>query len=133
MPLITSPLPIVIPASSVQTVRLTANASQPGLLQIKGAHIRLHDGSFTEILLPVIDDKEKVKRDKRQSRLSMDVGKTKRSGIEARHSMQLDPNISKEEDEGKWLECAVIEKQPLVWIKKSSLTHGTVMLYHGER
>jgi hypothetical protein len=32
----------------------------------------------------------------------------------------------------KWLECDVVEAQPVVWIKKTSLTHGTVMLYDGE-
>lgn len=32
----------------------------------------------------------------------------------------------------KWLECKVVEEQPVVWIKKTSLTHGTVMLYNGE-
>lgn len=133
VPLTASPLPIIIPASSVQTVRVSAIASQPGTLQIKGARVRLHDGSSTEILLPIIDDKEQVKRDKRRSRLSMDVGKVKRSGTEARHSLQLDSRSSAEHDEGKWLECVVIEEQPLVWIKKTSLTHGTVMLYHGER
>lgn len=132
-PLTTTPLPIIIPASSVQTVRISAIATLPGTLQIKGARIRLHDGSTTEVLLPVIDDKERVKRDKRRSRMSMDVGKIKRSGTEARHSLQLDSRGKSEEDEGKWLECVVIEEQPLVWIKKSSLTHGTVMLYHGER
>lgn len=65
--------------------------------------------------------------------MSMDIGKVKRSGVEARHSLQLDGAGSQASDEGKWLECVVIEEQPLVWIKKTSLTHGTVMLYHGER
>lgn len=32
----------------------------------------------------------------------------------------------------RWLECSVVEAQPVVWIKKTSLTHGTVMLYDGE-
>ena len=63
----------------------------------------------------------------------MDIGKVKRSGTEARHSMHIDQTGSKDESEGRWLECVVIEEQPLVWIKKTSLTHGTVMLYHGER
>ena len=81
----------------------------------------------------MIDDKEKVKRDKRQSRMSMDVGKIKRSGTEARRSMLPDQIASTGEEEGRWLDCVVIEEQPLVWIKKTSLTHGTVMLYHGER
>lgn len=37
------------------------------------------------------------------------------------------------EEHENWLECMVVEEQPLLWIKKTSLTHGTVMLYNGER
>ena len=115
-------------ALSVRTVRIAAIASSPGAVSIKGINLRLPDGSRTEILLPVIDEGEKMKRDKRKSRLSMEISKTKRSGVDARHRL-LEEEL---EVEGKYLECEVIEEQPLVWIKKSSLTHGTVMLYHGE-
>jgi hypothetical protein len=133
VPLATSPLPLIIPALSVQTVRVAAIASTPGILQIKGVALRLHDGSRTEILLPVIDASDKRQHDKRRSRMSMEIGKTKRSGTDARLSMRgAGPEGDEEEPEGKWLECVIIEEQPLVWIKKTSLTHGTVMLYHGE-
>ena len=42
------------------------------------------------------------------------------------------PDSKSPEKGRKWLECLVVEEQPLLWIKQSSLTHGTVMLYHGE-
>lgn len=131
-PLTTSPLPLIIPALSVQTVRVAAIASTAGNLQIKGVALRLHDGSRTEVLLPVIDESEKRKQDKRKSRLSMEGGKVKRSGVDARLSLSTYGAEAEEEGEGKWLECVIIEEQPLVWIRKTSLTHGTVMLYHGE-
>lgn len=60
-------------------------------------------------------------------------GKVKFSGLDARFSIQNGKAVESEEAEGKWLECEVVEEQPLVWIRKTSLTHGTVMLYHGER
>ena len=123
------PIALTIAALSVRTVRIAAIATTPGTVQIRGINLRLPDGSRTEILLPVIDEGDKKKRDKRKSRMSMEIGKVKRTGVDARHSRQFD---AEEEEEGKWLECVVIEEQPLVWIKKSSLTHGTVMLYHGE-
>jgi hypothetical protein len=129
VPLTVAPIALTISALSVRTVRIAAIASTPGTVQIKGINLRLPDGSHTEILLPVIDEGEKVKRDKRKSRMSMEISKTKRSGVDARHPI---PDAERMEEEGKWLECMVIEEQPLVWIKKSSLTHGTVMLYHGE-
>lgn len=128
VPLTVSPIALTISALSVRTVRIAAIASSPGTVSIKGINLRLPDGSRTEILLPVIDEGEKMKRDKRKSRMSMEISKIKRSGVDARH------RLPEEEmgEEGKYLECEVIEEQPLVWIKKSSLTHGTVMLYHGE-
>jgi hypothetical protein len=119
-----------IAALSIRTLRIAAIASQTGTVQIKGINIGLPDGSKTEILLPVTDEGDKRKRDKRKSRISMEISKVKQMGVNARHSRQFDDEV--EEDEGRWLECVVIEEQPLVWIKKSSLTHGTVMLYHGE-
>ena len=128
VPLTISPIALTVSALSIRTVRIAAIASTPGTVQIKGINLRLPDGSRTEILLPVVDEGEKVKRDKRKSRMSMEISKTKRTGVDARHRLPSE----EEEQEGKWLECVVIDPQPLVWIKKSSLTHGTVMLYHGE-
>jgi hypothetical protein len=62
----------------------------------------------------------------------MEGGKVKRSGVDARLSLSTYGAEAEEEGEGKWLECVIIEEQPLVGIKQTSLTHGTVMLYHGE-
>lgn len=128
VPLTVSPIALTLSALSVRTVRIAAIASSPGTIQIEGVNLRLPDGSRTEILLPVIDEGEKVKRDKRKSRMSMEISKIKRTGVDARHRLPEE----EQQEEGKWLECVVIEEQPLVWIKKSSLNHGTVMLYHGE-
>jgi hypothetical protein len=51
---------------------------------------------------------------------------------DAGHVMKGEAAYQLEEGE-KWLECQVVPEQPLLWVKKSSLTHGTVMLYDGER
>ncbi|WVQ96819.1 hypothetical protein IAU59_003926 [Kwoniella sp. CBS 9459] len=136
VPFITSPLPLTLPGSSVQTVRVTGHSPSPGLMQIKGISIRLSDGASTEILIPIVDVAEKTKRDKRKSRIQTDLGKTKRQGLDARFAI-LDKLKEKEgEDQGlegaKWIECKVVDELPLAWIKRASLTHGTAMLYHGE-
>ena len=112
--------------------------------------------------MPMVDTKARERREKRKSRMLSEVGKMKRSGLEARLS-RLDLASPGEEEgskrsstqsysgradttavsgeaeryrlvEGeKWLECRVVPEQPLLWVKKSSLTHGTVMLYDGEQ
>ncbi|WVF69319.1 hypothetical protein IAT40_004095 [Kwoniella sp. CBS 6097] len=136
VPFITSPLPLTLPGSSVQTVRVTGHSPTPGTMQIKGISIRLSDGASTEILIPIIDVSLKQQRDKRKSRIQTDLVKTKRQGLDARFAI-LDKLKEKErEDESlggaKWIECKVVDELPLAWIKRTSLTHGTVMLYHGE-
>jgi len=145
---VTSPHPISLQPGAFQTIRLSGVASSPGALQVRGVKIRLQDGSCTDVLLPLVSDKERSKRDKRKSRLVADLSKSKRSGMEARWSMlssssrdtgsgHRDSTVetkvdSVQEGSERWLECNVVEAQPVVWIKKTSLTHGTVMLYDGE-
>lgn len=36
------------------------------------------------------------------------------------------------QDGERWLECKVVRELPLLWVKKTNLAHGTVMLYNGE-
>lgn len=130
----TVPLPLTIPSASIQTVRLSGLASSAGSLSIRGVSLRLKDGSSTDILLPVLDNQGKASRDKRKSRLQAEISKVKRTGLEARDAKD-DTNgwrDSQGDVQQQWLDCTVVEEQPLLWIKKTSLTHGTVMLYSGE-
>lgn len=129
----------MLPATSVQTIRVTGVAPTSGFLEIKGVHVRLMDGSEAEFLLPVSSNAEATRNNKRRSQLRADLGKTKRQGLEARRSVVIPSEFlhslppATTEDETKWLECSVVESQPLLWIKKTSLSHGSVMLYDGER
>ena len=128
-PFTSSPLPLVIPPNSVQTARVTGIASRPGLLQLRGVSLRLFEGSTTDVLLPVINEKGRRQRDKRRSQVASESSKVKRFGLEARFPQPIEPSYENPES---WLECMVVEEQPLLWIRKTSLTHGTVMLYNGE-
>lgn len=128
-------MPLVLPASSVQTVRVTGNTPAPGALQVRGVNIRLADGSTAEFLVPIVDSSGQKTDSKRRSAALADIAKVKRQGLEARRSVALGADALPPlpvVDDHKWLECNVVEEQPLLWIKKTSLTHGTVMLYDGE-
>ncbi|KAL7423194.1 hypothetical protein Q5752_002494 [Cryptotrichosporon argae] len=127
---VTTPLSIILPASSVQTVRVSGQASSAGTLQIKGAALRLADGSHAEVLLPVYDAVMADKRDKRRSKALADAGKVKRQGLDARRKDADEDGAATVES---WLTAEVVEEMPLLWIKTTSLSHGTVMLYDGER
>lgn len=122
-----SPLPLVIPPTSVQTVRLTGVATSSGVLTVRGAIIRLMDGCEREFLLPIIDAEESRQREKRKSQLHADQLRIKRSGLAARVDQ-----LQEDTPSGRYLETTVVPAQPLLWIKRTSLTHGSVMLYDGE-
>ncbi|OCF62347.1 hypothetical protein L486_02015 [Kwoniella mangroviensis CBS 10435] len=142
VPFITSPLPLTLPSNSVQTVRVTGQSPIFGSMSIKGVSIRLNDGSSSEFLIPIIDGKAKSKLDKRKSKIKSDLSKVKRSGLDARfksietsktpHAHAHSHGLEDGAVDKKWLECKVVPELPLAWIKKTSLTHGTVMLYNGE-
>nr|XP_019045803.1 hypothetical protein I302_06194 [Kwoniella bestiolae CBS 10118]OCF24733.1 hypothetical protein I302_06194 [Kwoniella bestiolae CBS 10118] len=137
VPFITFPLPLTLPANSVQTVRVTGQSPISGSMSIKGISIRLNDGSSKELFIPIIDGKEKVKLDKRRSKIKADSSKSKKTGLDARYStsemsIHKDRRDGAGDEEKTWLECKVVPELPLAWIKKTSLTHGTVMLYNGE-
>ncbi|WVQ65923.1 uncharacterized protein L199_004101 [Kwoniella botswanensis] len=142
VPFITSPLPLTLPSNSVQTVRVTGQSPISGSMSIKGVSIRLNDGSSNDFLIPIVDGKAKLKLDKRKSKIKSDLSKVKRSGLDARfqsiensknrHAHAHPHGLEDGADDKKWLECKVVPELPLAWIKKTSLTHGTVMLYNGE-
>ncbi|ORX40220.1 transport protein Trs120 or TRAPPC9 TRAPP II complex subunit-domain-containing protein [Kockovaella imperatae] len=130
---VVTPLSVSLAPQSIQSVRIVGIASTAGSLQIKGVRLRLGDGSACDILLPVVDDAERKRIVKHKSRAMMDFAKTKVQGLDARYTgtTEPEPPITDPSSE-RWLECRVVDEQPLVWIKKSSLTHGTIMLYDGE-
>ncbi|CAK9780718.1 unnamed protein product [Cutaneotrichosporon oleaginosum] len=134
-PFMTNPLPLILPSSSVQTVRITGIAPAPGALQIRGVNIRLADGASAEFLVPVAEASGKNSDSKRRSAALVDLAKVKRQGLEARKSVVPGADVPPALpvlDDRRWLECNVVEDQPLLWIKNTSLNHGTVMLYDGE-
>ncbi|WVQ72946.1 hypothetical protein IAR50_002508 [Cryptococcus sp. DSM 104548] len=133
VPFNTSSVPITIPALSVHTIRLSGIAPSAGLLRIQGVFVRLVDGSSTEVLLPVIDDKDRERRQKRHSRLTRESQKVKRTGMGARLSIGNRTSFMEVEGQEKYLECTVVEELPLAWVKSTSLIHGMMMLYDGER
>ena len=108
-------------------------ASEAGALEFRGVSLRLPDGSSTQVLLPQLTDTEREVKDKRRSRVLVNEDKTKNKGMDARWSISSLSGAVSHSSKSRWLQCQVVEEQPLVWIKKSNLTHGTVMLYDGER
>ena len=130
-----TPLSVSIAPQSIQSIRIAGMATAAGSLEIRGVTLRLPDGAACDILLPVIDDTERKREDKRKSRAVSEYSKAKRQGMDARWPAPSEPARESAAPDAlvdKWLECKVVDEQPLIWIKKTNLTHGTIMLYDGE-
>lgn len=139
-PLHTQSYEVSIPALSIQTVRLSALAPSPGIVQIRGISLRLSDGSAADFYLPLLDDKECQKRERQRQKERIRCRDAKRSGMDRRTAWEeeiiMKEERMREEKENleslKWLECEVVEPLPLAWIKSTTLTHGMAMLHNGE-
>lgn len=137
---ICDPLPIVLAPNSVQSVKVSAHASTPGTLTIKGCFVRLADGSEAEFLLPVHDAAEDKRQRKRESQKQDTERTLKLSGLQKvldvrakRESTLLVNGSAKgKEDVVNYIRCEVLPEQPTIRIRGTSLTHGAMMLYAGE-
>jgi hypothetical protein len=125
------PLAAVIPPGSFHTVRLSGTPREAGLLVIRGCHIRLAGCTSREFLLPVWNDQEEAKRQK-AAMLDTTRDRIKASGLGAFSRGATTGSEKGLEDGFKFLECSVVPKMPMLWMRSTSLTHGALMLYDGE-
>lgn len=130
----------LIPSESYRVVHLTGVASQTGTLTIRGVTAQLGGGISREFLLPIHSDEEDGRADRRRSMLNMELGRVKYSGLDAREPDKTQKRLSSaEKPKGPpkkinptFLACKVVEEQPLLRIRRSTLTHGALMLFEGE-
>lgn len=131
MPFDCSPISTVVPAGSFHTVRLAGTAREPGLLVIRGCHIRLAGCTEREFLLPVWNDEEEAKR-KKAAMLDTATDRIKKTGLDA-FAAASGARIRTAEEPGlRFVECTVVPELPLLWVRSTSLTHGALVLYDGE-
>ena len=144
MPFESKPVSVVIPSNSFDILRITGVAVQPGILVIRGCTVRVL-GSIEpkEFLLPLSTEETEAKQDKRRSMRIAEVERTKWTGLDARPAKEKErkgltalpgaPEKSEKSEKAmRFLECKVVPEQPLLRVRRTSLTHGAVMLYDGE-
>lgn len=96
-----------------------------------------------EFLLPLSTDEVEAKQEKRRSMRVAEIERTKWTGLNARPVKEKErkrpsalPGASEKpeklEKTMRFLECNVVPEQPLLRVRRTSLTHGAVMLYDGE-
>ncbi|KAF6765224.1 TRAPP II complex [Ephemerocybe angulata] len=134
----TQPMRYIVPASSTIDVVLTGKPTETGTLTIRGCFVQAPGGLKREFILPLHTDQEEERITKKKNALACEFGRYKYSGIESfpwhktgrRESKQMAiTSISS----FKFLECKVVPEQPLLRIRRTTITHGALMLYDGER
>ncbi|KIY72144.1 hypothetical protein CYLTODRAFT_434842 [Cylindrobasidium torrendii FP15055 ss-10] len=130
---------LTIPARSYHRVLVGGTAKESGLLTIRGCILE-SSGNAREFLIPPDEDDISVQQ---HSSLTCEMGRVKHAGLEAtpwnkvserRHSNLIEKLMKKAVEASKgFLECKVVPEQPLLRIRRTSVTHGALMLYDGER
>jgi hypothetical protein len=133
------PIHVLIPAASIHQVILSGMALQPGVLRIRGCYAQAPGGNRREFVLPISTDKEEEEFSRKKGMLACEIGRSKYSGIECfpwerqkRHARTRLASATTVQKSFRFLECKVVPEQPLLRIRRTSLTHGAVMLYDGE-
>lgn len=141
VPFQSQPLALTIPANTFHVTRIIGTALQPGTLVVRGCIAQAHGGTPREFMLPLATEEEDNLREKRKSAWNAEVHRMKENGLDARPWIR-DKRLAiakgraskaiKTLSEMSFLECNVIVQQPLMRIRRTSLTHGAVMMYDGE-
>jgi hypothetical protein len=134
----TQPTRYIIPANSTIDAVLTGKPIETGTLTIRGCFVQAPGGLKREFILPLHTEQEEERITRKKNVLACEFGRYKYSGIESfpwhksgrRESKQL---AATSISSFKFLECKVVPEQPLLRIRRTTVTHGALMLYDGER
>lgn len=132
------PVRVVLPAGSLHVVTLSGKATETGSLVVRGCLVQAPGGTKREFTLPVTTGEEEERISRKRAALECEVGRSKYSGLDCfpwekaskRSSTQL--TVSTTKTPLRFLEYAVVPEQPLLRIRRTSVTHGAVMMYNGE-
>jgi hypothetical protein len=132
------PVTVSIPAGSLYPFTITGTALEVGNLVIRGCTVRAPGGVLKEFILPLSTDDEDERLLRKRGAMQCELGRSKFSGLDSlpweRASKRSSVQISgpPKRDAFRFLECKVVEEQPLLRVRRSSITHGALMLYNGE-
>jgi trafficking protein particle complex subunit 9 len=131
------PLTVTIAANSFHVARVMATALETGMLVIRGCIVQTQGGAPREFLLPLTSEADDAAKEKQRIAWLGQSEKIKESGLNARpwlRSKRISIVKSKmpKQKETSFVQCKVVVQQPLMRIRRTSLTHGAIMLYDGE-
>ncbi|KZO95888.1 hypothetical protein CALVIDRAFT_537860 [Calocera viscosa TUFC12733] len=134
----TQPMSLSICANAFQVLRMSGTPMEPGTLTVRGCTVQVNGCLPRTFLFTLPTKEDEARLEKRQLALEMDFEMIKDVGLDARPALTGSKRRSMvgvpERDEAgqKYLECTILPEQPMMRVKRTSLTHGAVMLYDGE-
>ncbi|KDR81631.1 hypothetical protein GALMADRAFT_239700 [Galerina marginata CBS 339.88] len=133
------PLRVVIPANTLHQVVLSGRATATGVLTIRGCFVQAPGGVIREYILPLYTSEEEERLARKRRAINSENGRSKYSGLDRHSWTKARKHDSTQSVEGsggpsfRFLECKVVPEQPLLRIRRTSVTHGALMLYDGEQ
>ncbi|KAI0780823.1 TRAPP II complex [Trametes elegans] len=138
VPFVSKASSLVVPANTFHPVTMSGKALEAGTLIIRGCIVQAPGGVAREFVLPLATEEEEERRSRRRSAIECEAGRSKHAGLDSRPWEKLSKRGSTQAASSsakktvRYLECKVVPEQPLLRIRRTSLTHGAVMLYNGE-
>lgn len=128
---------VVIPAGTLHQVVLSGQATETGTLTIRGCFVQAPGGIAREYILPLYTVEEEERLARKRRTITSENGRSKYAGLKGCLSQKRSSTPTMEPSAGtstfRFLECKVVPDQPLLRIRRSSVTHGALMLYDGEK
>lgn len=136
VPFVSQPVRVTIPAGALHQVVIAGTATETGTLVLRGCFVQAPGGIAREYILPLHTNEEDNRLARKRRSILSENGRFKYSGLERFpwSKAQKHSNMhSSQSPSFKFLECKIIPEQPLLRIRRTSVTHGALMLYDGER
>lgn len=128
----TAPVSLLIPANSFHVKHIACTPLESGTLVVRGCMVQLPNSTPKEFVLPLASEAQEESKEKRRSKWMDDLVRVKATGLDARRrsTLLVGPPVPDRKEE--FLECRVVPQLPLLRVRRTSLTHGALMLYSGE-
>ena len=125
---------VVIPANTLHQVVITGTATQAGILTLRGCFVQAPGGIMREYILPLYTIEEEQRLSRKRRAILSEIGRFKYSGPDcSRTKVKQRKSVETGVGSFQFLECKVVPEQPLLRIRRASVTHGALMLYDGEK
>ncbi|KAJ3715606.1 TRAPP II complex [Lentinula guzmanii] len=131
VPFESNPTSLVVPARSYHRVILSGKALAIGSLVIRGCVVQAPGGVPREFVIPLATEEEEERLTHKRSAALCEAGRFKYSGLD-NFPWERKTRSSRSSKTMLFLECKVIPEQPLLRIRRTTVTHGALMLYDGE-